>query len=1439
MRLRFIEEFCDHLLMENLTSILSAYEREESRRALGGIYALAGFDYQLRCYLAEFAESLGGEGRALDEGGQLFLEALSDLARQTEGERLVCIQVKRTLTGETLKDAAAEVKAIDSFLAKQYPDLRDQVKFELVASKGDAALQWSHVSHSHPARSTIDALLQEGRLLPPRLESDPWWRAIVTVWKHLEDPYGFLRFALDRALSRAPNPADAQRLRDEIFERFTQARQRPGLPGQLLTSADFRCSDKPSQSLEIGREITLARMRDQQYMPRSHRLDALHATLLARKDLSLRDLKSEARVFWLSGRSGVGKSVLLLQAVERLVNEGWRVLWLKGQAELLEPAMRAIAKAPADWWPDFIAIDDLYDRDARTRIDLGRLGEFIDERGHQAWPMILTCGPAEFADAFKEDSAYRGFDLHRETVETIAANEAAEIEVWYRERTGQAPRHGPAFSQASRDDNGLFVSLAVELAHGDLQAFAKRFAERVHLNGLDEALRLPLAMNRLYLRAPYDWLSDKDRENLATLNGEGDFSLLEAETEGKIVRLTHPHLADALYRSLRKPANAEAFTNDLIAIFRRALAERGKSLISQLLRVFSAREDALTSERLNTVDRTRLARECARSWATEHAQLALDEDGVADATTSWACWATTTPCIAEVLGADLLDKALISLDSAYKVWSSCWSRLAESYPHHDELFAWASEHLADPLKISHPNWSLDWEHCLQHDPGRSSAWREMGLGWLQSHLHRPDWHFVWKKLLPANSRLDWEADPVLTLGLVRLRAKDGPDWAYVFEDLYALAQQSKLRVDELAALARTWLIGREDRAEWNYVWQTLLAQPKGMLLNELLRLGARWLEGREDRTEWRHVWCALLTQSESLPDDMPLDELLRLGVAWLAGREDCAEWSYVWQAMLEQGESLPIDNDELLRLGRGWLPGREDWAEWSYVWRALVDQGEVLPKDMPLDELLCLGKRWLAGREDRAEWSYVWRALVDQGEVLPKDMPLDELLYLGKRWLAGREDRAEWSYVWQAMLIQGKSLPQDTPPDDLLRLGVDWLPGREDRTEWSYVWRALLAQGDSLLERMLFSYVVRLGVEWLAGRNDRAEWSFIWQELLTQEKFLPKEMALGELLRLGAGWLVGREDQADWAHVWQDLLAQGKSLPQDISFEELLRLGAGWLVGREDTKEWGFVCETMLTQRFEATDFIEQAAAWLEGTKIKPEWPLLAAKFIAVAPRHPASTDFARNLGDRIKACPNSGHWFRTVTLVSHLKTDTGLLPEVRDWLQVLHSRRELPAWAEAHRCLDEQLPVKGTVMAVKPSACSVELEIGLAAVWPNSRGSVRRVKGREYSFFVHALNPDRDFVQVSMDKPGLTTDNSPEPLTIGDTYEGHVTGVKDYGIFLRIGGHNGLLHRSKLPASPTVLSHYSVGHILRVQLTEIRADGKLEFSLPARKCAGDTSDAT
>lgn len=44
--------------MSELKSLLERYRQAEPRRSTGGLHALAGFDFQLRVFLADFVEAL-------------------------------------------------------------------------------------------------------------------------------------------------------------------------------------------------------------------------------------------------------------------------------------------------------------------------------------------------------------------------------------------------------------------------------------------------------------------------------------------------------------------------------------------------------------------------------------------------------------------------------------------------------------------------------------------------------------------------------------------------------------------------------------------------------------------------------------------------------------------------------------------------------------------------------------------------------------------------------------------------------------------------------------------------------------------------------------------------------------------------------------------------------------------------------------------------------------------------------------------------------------------------------------------------------------------------------------------------------------------------------------------------------------------------------------
>lgn len=236
----------------SLCALLDAYIRAQPSRALGGVRALSGFEYQIRAYLADFAEALAG-GDGLQQSGEGFahaLEVLSDHTRR-DGDLTVCVQVKRTLTTATLADAAAEFVLVDEFLeGRLEPAVHAKVRYECAARGGDSTVVWDRVKLPSKVTSTrpgltlrLDSLRQQGRLLSPRIERDPWWRLIASVYRQLDDPFAFAREALDLCLSRGLDAEGAARVRDGIAECFARRRTSAMPPYEYLVPEDFAAAD--------------------------------------------------------------------------------------------------------------------------------------------------------------------------------------------------------------------------------------------------------------------------------------------------------------------------------------------------------------------------------------------------------------------------------------------------------------------------------------------------------------------------------------------------------------------------------------------------------------------------------------------------------------------------------------------------------------------------------------------------------------------------------------------------------------------------------------------------------------------------------------------------------------------------------------------------------------------------------------------------------------------------------------------------------------------------------------------------------------------------------------------------------------------------------------------------------------------------------------------
>jgi hypothetical protein len=1070
-----------------LSDLIHDYEQKQPNRALGGLRALSGFDFQLRCHLAEFVEHLAA-GNGILQGGQAFaqgLEALSDFTT-TKRDELVCVQAKRTLTTTTMAHAAVEFATIAEFLKNSLTPGAAEVspRFRVVGNRSELAADWSWDTVTLPAnelskrpdlQQVWQSLVEEQRVDSPQVEPDPWWRVIAATFDKLDKPFEFSRQALDLCLSR--HESSAKRIRDDIAELFRKHLSPTPLKNfQAVIESDFAPDpDDRLQPLRVGYRPSLALVRNRQFMTRDvHVRNAIKCldALLMNQDYGN---VSGLPVLWISGPSGCGKSVLLLQMLESLVKSGHSAVWLEDDARRVVPLLKAFCAerdAESADLPGFLFIDDLYSPTNQQRVDLTELETLVGDRPFERWPVVITCGPPEFFERLERESSgselyLKHWSLPLVEIQPFASGEPAEADLltaWFQQRTGEQPQRGSAFDR----DQGLMISMAYELRFEDpkaLKPFASRFRDRLKADDLDQNLVLPLALNRLYLFAPADWLEESDRERFETVNREGDFSILDLGSDGEFLRLTHPHISDAIYRAIRDPASQRAFANDLAEAMRRAMVGNITTL-RLLLRALSSADPRIT-ERLKDVDLDHLAELVTADWKQSDVESRLRGSELADINTSWACWHARKPelRLEQRLGHSLFAAARAALRTAESAWSTVWQRLRAAYPDDTCLLADAVDWMHEAASGRLRGWSFIWEEVWRQRalPGLPFDERTLVLcafGWLVRHWDQKDWHFVWTKLVnrPSEGINSKISEVSANFGSLSQIIELGWQWL--------IHQPSSVR---------SGVVSHQNLAAWAYVWQDLLQQQRfesEPAHGELLKEGVAWLEGREDRSEWSHVWRQLM-ESPSVPQGMARDELLTRGVAWLEGREDRSEWSHVWQRLLES-PSLPqgMARDELLTRGVAWLEGREDRNEWAFVWQWLLESPS-LPPGITRDDLLTRGVAWLEGREDRSEWNYVWRQLLESPS-LPQGITRDELLTRGVAWLEGREDRNEWAFVWERIL-ESRKASTAAQFDVVLRLGHEWLvrPTNRTRPEW-----------DKLLENWIDaggddSELLRAAADWI------------------------------------------------------------------------------------------------------------------------------------------------------------------------------------------------------------------------------------------------------------------------------------------------------------------------------------------------------------------------
>jgi hypothetical protein len=1013
---------------DDLERILQAYADAEPSRARGGIVALTGFQYQIWCYLADYLQALAANNPF--KGGIAFVdafEALSDYTRATR-QGAVCVQVKHYLDASALGEAAVEIAAIERFFTSYDPVLQEHVSYEVVAQGGRAPTDWDRVRLPSKVRVKepelepyFERARAANRVKAPRFEPDPQWKCISEVFGKLDDPFGFVRTAYERCMRRTRNAYSAVSIRSEIAEDYTARLMKRRLVGRTLAETDFQ-SAVSDGTVPVGRTPTLADVRGGRLMHRPERVSEVLLTLDVLQQRANTSDEPAIPMLWISGPSGSGKSVVLLQVMQQLIiQRKASVLWFTNRVNELGTALEQIASHDDAAVPEYLFVDDIYDPQSRESFDIPRITQHVVHGRPRRWPLIVTCGPTEFRQDFERDSRSEGFALEPFHLGTLKASEISQLQAWYRSRTGRTATLRPA----AMADRGLMISLMFELAHGDLRPFAARFQTRLSQDGLDDALSVPLALNRLYIWTPRNWLTNEEQAKLERINQDGDFSILSLdEPPGPLLRLTHPHLSDAIYRAVHPENAPTTFARHLEMAFTKALASHTPTVL-RLLRVVAA-----NAERLAIADQATLVKSFTRAW-NECDERSLVES--IDAWVSWTRWARRVPAVAKALREDPLSRAILLLRADSPRWVTWWLEL----------------------------WSV-----ASSEPRLQQA----ALSWLTTHISEIGWSPVWSRLIDRILRRHSLADDetvrtLIALGWRRLQVQDSTGWRHVWDRMIkvSVVTEGAIPQSDLESIALERLSGRPDVLEWNALWLSLVALSKSgrtsLRIVDVYHRGAQWLTKQLEHPGWPFVWQELASADQITPPLTP--ELFdSLGERWKAENEGAPGWLGVaWLlAVRRAGDERRNATDALV----AWTEAHAYLPNWGGLWHFLFElqRAELSPEQER--RLFVAAYKWLLEDDTRNMALFVWRHVFVNSDNFKDAVDSDRLLAIGSAILSrlAEGDDPEWSNAWSTLFSYAFQLTEGDSGSLIASLregGCRWVavPRHQHDASWSQVYRGL------------------------------------------------------------------------------------------------------------------------------------------------------------------------------------------------------------------------------------------------------------------------------------------------------------------------------------------------------------------------------------------------
>lgn len=1317
-------------IRSGLHELLKAWTR--TRAASGGFTALAGFDYQISQALLEVIRSAMG-------GGELVLmEALSDIVQQ-DGGGLIVSQLKRTLSSGAVSKALEELWSIETLARTAANALRPKLQYRVQGSRaelkdvGGAILRWKPDGAFDPSElKEFLGRVQADVSAAPRLES------VRLLIEHFadEDAQGTVD-EFSGVLLRAGTVAAVEeamaRFRDKLASLKTTISRRDrdfriwGTEDRAPSVVELE--HDPRRAVRIGERLEIQDLIEGR-LARRMVYDAIH---LAAENWLAETAEAADKVpcFWIEGRSGAGKSAALLHLLAMLHdNDPERVVvWLGHRPERVGEALTRFRDLILGGRRLILALDD--------PLAPSRQGQFAEavQRAGDEWvrlhsqgddetlqtPVIVCCGPTEQYE-FGVDNLYAELDFRAHALPRESPEDLAELATWFETRTGKrAP---------DLDGDVLLVQRFFEWSRGVIPDFSKRFKAR--LEGFDrpgqpitvfEIVARILAFGRLYADYPVAALEsarasdDQLSRDLDQLADNDDHLSFQGDGEG--VRLTHPHLADAIYREWFGRERDRPFRKRHLLDGLRAAVHRSgidpEIRLAPLWAIARLVRSPIGGQGLpdDVRERTTLIRPELRELLPE-----LYEEVQAGITpfSDLPVWVHLDRDLDLGLSPSPHDRLLVEIGRA-------------SQPARGLRLSCRAILDYDTLQMTDAPLSAVIDLLI-----RSASWRVEGLPWVE-------WSYIAVDAIRHGA--DQELlDPILQL------IDDAPYWKGLRRCVLALQRQAPK--SDAAAVTTAWLTATETRSrDWAPVLETALA--RGLSPRGLGDFGYRFLAANPGHGRWAPVWDLLHKSGladrkrlESLalawlgieigvvpavPPETPgfdrvlaiailgaSDEaetpLIQLGLLWLDGASsDDPGWSYVWAALWQSDAPLPVVQNDLRTKGLVWLKNQTGHFGWSFVFHAITDH----PRGADRSALDKLGFEWLSlAPQDHSGWPFVWETVLKSRTYEARS---DDVIDIGEAWLRAAPEHPGWSAVW-ALIHSRAPRRRGT----LLRLAREWLKTSSPRhPSWTQVAKTYLPvmRTEDLDPRLAAS-----AFRWLRTRWDSPLWSTIFKasaKLLSPEQtdWLASEATVrldrgGErysplivksvlaagadeaetrrLLTELAAWLPDNTNHKNWSTGWRLV---SRAVPPILELDALLALAADWsAAGGAISAGWPWFWpdwRRLLMEAGRATEVVQRSPAslaWLCRADVGhlrwfPIWKLLRvdARDLAAAPELVAlerhwlrRADVRADNWSQVLAAHarKSRDWLSDAVIVDRLRREVAV-GEERGWSNMLSAALYLP----------------------------------------------------------------------------------------------------------------------------------------------------------------------